>query len=825
MNELVQFTFGAAPPEFQVELGDGDANRQPEEIMESYYHILEDKLFTVFQLLEQGRPNANHVAMARLAKAGKVRAIFTTNFDIFIERALRDEGVEFETVVTAEDFEKYQKGGCAKFAVLKIHGTVDRPETIVAVANHYKMGKGFSGAKADVLAKFVKECPTLFLGYSGWDFLHKNYQEFWERAGAERSGKNVFWLTLKGFGGGPDLGKVVGIHLGKRLRIGASMLPDWSSDVVDTYLPGEGTAIMTEYKAMDSNAIFRENTQQRHAFLKKWVSDIPKAQLLSLICLEGQQLNSKMQERQKKAKSSKGKEMKVDASADDAMKKFSQMASDLATKKITQEEYDTMMFRETAAMTIKYVNGLSQAQKDELVDRLAKVAMNPSYNQATRSMLPGATLAAANNIERQNDFALVLSTAERFVKELGTLSDDTSERGKLKYRIYQALIGSLPSCSSEDEAKVRVELDVIIDKGLKEKWSEDEWQIKIARLYKLVQKYTYGLIDVNTLLEAVVIETMACETDEMFLQSVTSCALAHIRMSQFLSNDFMSIPAFQAKLSGVLYADGASVDISLFREFEDLFLAHFIPLFSRLAKMDQTAVLAPNSALKTPGEAKAALEITAVVMWLPLGKYWNDSMNKKTVREEKGLYPRECLPKCLSEYLLPRCQSASSVVNDPRLQQPLLQLMVYIAESLGDVDLIRDATNASLALTQGKVTELTPETIPESLAAALDEKGELKEALEWYDLALDGIKTSATRSKVDAIVLNACLAQGRVDQTKALKWAFSCSPFFASTQGQIAGMLRGVGRELLIQQVEAWAKELGFESVIAAEQALMSAEE
>lgn len=166
MADLLRCTFDAVPDEHRpVNVSDSDISRQPEEIMESYYYILREKLLTLFQLLEEGRPNANHVAIAKLAKIGKVQAIFTTNFDIFIERALRENNVPFETIVTQEEFMVYKDrllNGTAPLAVLKIHGTVERPDTIVAVANHYKMGKGFGLAKADVLQDLVRDYPVLF---------------------------------------------------------------------------------------------------------------------------------------------------------------------------------------------------------------------------------------------------------------------------------------------------------------------------------------------------------------------------------------------------------------------------------------------------------------------------------------------------------------------------------------------------------------------------------------------------------------------------------------------------------------------------------------
>ena len=189
VGDLIETTFQAAPETHRpAACSNTDITRQPEEIMESYYFILNERLLTLFRLLEAGRPNSNHIAIAKLAKVGKVKAIFTTNFDIFMERALTAEDVEFETVVTQGEFEAYHSRlkdstEAAPVAVLKIHGTIDKPDTIVAVANHYKMGKGFSDSKSRVMADLLKVCPTLFVGYSGWDFLHKNYQTFWSAVG------------------------------------------------------------------------------------------------------------------------------------------------------------------------------------------------------------------------------------------------------------------------------------------------------------------------------------------------------------------------------------------------------------------------------------------------------------------------------------------------------------------------------------------------------------------------------------------------------------------------------------------------------------------
>ena len=105
MNDVLMTTFNACPEKLNSQSAklSGDATRQPEEIMESFFYVLREHLFTLFNVLEEGSPNANHKSLARMARLGMIKAIFTTNFDLFIERALREEGIEYTVLVTDEE--------------------------------------------------------------------------------------------------------------------------------------------------------------------------------------------------------------------------------------------------------------------------------------------------------------------------------------------------------------------------------------------------------------------------------------------------------------------------------------------------------------------------------------------------------------------------------------------------------------------------------------------------------------------------------------------------------------------------------------------------
>jgi tetratricopeptide (TPR) repeat protein len=90
----------------------------------------------MLDIFEKGVPNTNHILMARLAKNDNLKTIFTTNFDLLIEDALKDEGLEkgkdFEVYCNEEqfsgiDFENIEDG---KVRIFKIHGSVDNRDSI-----------------------------------------------------------------------------------------------------------------------------------------------------------------------------------------------------------------------------------------------------------------------------------------------------------------------------------------------------------------------------------------------------------------------------------------------------------------------------------------------------------------------------------------------------------------------------------------------------------------------------------------------------------------------------------------------------------------------
>ena len=89
-----------------------------------------DEILRVFM---HGKPNSNHIFLAKLCKLGFVNTICTTNFDTLIESALKFEGLEsgvdYDIYYNEDDFPSidwYDK----KIRLIKIHGCIQHKESI-----------------------------------------------------------------------------------------------------------------------------------------------------------------------------------------------------------------------------------------------------------------------------------------------------------------------------------------------------------------------------------------------------------------------------------------------------------------------------------------------------------------------------------------------------------------------------------------------------------------------------------------------------------------------------------------------------------------------
>jgi tetratricopeptide (TPR) repeat protein len=162
---------GALPIDFQAQL-------MEEECGPDYFRVL--------QAIDTEATNPCHEAVAALAAGGVLKAIVTTNFDRLIERALDARRVTHRVFAHPREFDALDQGLGDDHAlpVIKVHGSVESPESMVDTLRQRVLGRPESLVRA-LEALFARHA-LLIAGFSGADLGYdKEYLGL--RAGAARS--------------------------------------------------------------------------------------------------------------------------------------------------------------------------------------------------------------------------------------------------------------------------------------------------------------------------------------------------------------------------------------------------------------------------------------------------------------------------------------------------------------------------------------------------------------------------------------------------------------------------------------------------------------
>ena len=136
------------------------------------------RVTNILDLFHQAEPNSNHIFIARLAKAGYLKTVATTNFDLLFERAFKKEGlrdgVDFKRYYTEDDFSTIDFSELGeRLALFKLHGSIDDRDsvrtTLEAVYKKELSAKRFNVIKH--LFSTGKHTAVLILGYSCSDIF------------------------------------------------------------------------------------------------------------------------------------------------------------------------------------------------------------------------------------------------------------------------------------------------------------------------------------------------------------------------------------------------------------------------------------------------------------------------------------------------------------------------------------------------------------------------------------------------------------------------------------------------------------------------------
>lgn len=211
------------PPEYQAEL-------LAARLGVSYFRVL--------QCLDSNAPNAAHLRLARLAAAGHLAAVVTTNFDRATEAAFHAVGCPLLVASRSDEFdaaaaevaEVAVRGGPCR--LLKLHGSADDPSTLVDTLAQRK--RGLPAGAVACLRLLLRACHWLFLGWSGADLDSDPGYLGLRMAAAD--GRGFTWLTRTGTDARAVVQHTVDAF-GGRARVVHGELPAWLDEVTTPLLP------------------------------------------------------------------------------------------------------------------------------------------------------------------------------------------------------------------------------------------------------------------------------------------------------------------------------------------------------------------------------------------------------------------------------------------------------------------------------------------------------------------------------------------------------------------------------------------------------------
>jgi hypothetical protein len=141
--------------------------------------------FEALRSLDISHVNRCHSALAALAKAGRLAAIVTTNFDRLIEIALDKANVPFAIACDQDSFtrlgDELERADTDVLPVIKIHGSTEVLESLVDTRKQRLRGR--SKALNKILVRLLSKYRFLYVGFSGADFEHdRRYLGIWDAA-------------------------------------------------------------------------------------------------------------------------------------------------------------------------------------------------------------------------------------------------------------------------------------------------------------------------------------------------------------------------------------------------------------------------------------------------------------------------------------------------------------------------------------------------------------------------------------------------------------------------------------------------------------------
>lgn len=142
------------------------SNMEYSELIEKIYYSYPDQQNFLEQYLTKYDIGEAHKYIAELARRNIIRAIVTTNFDHYIEKALEEKGLKIQVLSTDDDLKNSEPLiHCKAVRIYKPHGTLGKG----ALKNTSKDLEKLSPIMEKELIRVLSEHGVIVLGYSGRD--------------------------------------------------------------------------------------------------------------------------------------------------------------------------------------------------------------------------------------------------------------------------------------------------------------------------------------------------------------------------------------------------------------------------------------------------------------------------------------------------------------------------------------------------------------------------------------------------------------------------------------------------------------------------------
>ncbi|HVV77161.1 MAG TPA: SIR2 family protein [Mycobacteriales bacterium] len=120
----------------------------------------------------------SHVELVRL----KLPLIFTTNFDELIEAAYRDAAQPLRVSITEDEFRAHRAERSMSHLV-KLHGSIDQPDTIVLTRSDYARARRERQEMLSLLRSEMSDAAFLFVGFSlsdpNFNLIHDDVRQLY----------------------------------------------------------------------------------------------------------------------------------------------------------------------------------------------------------------------------------------------------------------------------------------------------------------------------------------------------------------------------------------------------------------------------------------------------------------------------------------------------------------------------------------------------------------------------------------------------------------------------------------------------------------------